>query len=754
MRKAPPHTSVTSGRDGGSAGVGLSDKQYSAGRRKMLDLINRLHKTGVQKEIDLPVIAVIGSQSAGKSSLIESISGITLPRASGTCTRCPTECTLSFSAEPWRCVVSLRFTTNENGETIPVRNDPFGPPIFDKPDVEERLRRAQRAILNPSIHARDFLEGVDEDPVTRERTFSTNCVSLSISGPDVADLSFCDLPGLIATEGTGAMKGDIQLVKSLVASYIEKPSCIILLTVACETDFENQGAHQLAREYDPDGKRTIGVLTKPDRIPLGEEERWLRFIKNESEPLENGWFGVKQPDSRALAAGITWSEARELEREFFSSTSPWAGVDLQIQHHFGTANLTDRCSSILSGLIAKRLPEIQSELQDMLQKTENNLRQLPKPPSSDALGEVFNLLTQFSGSLAEYLEGTPEPDGLLQSIRPIKEVFRQDILATAPDFRPYGRLPLPNEPQDNRRFIAPEFLSHETVFVPSDDANAVYIDDVMERANQSITRQLPGYFPFVVVEQYIQDVIGTWEGPTRTLFDAVQHILIQKIKQFIEIHFEQYPLLQQRVAAIVTSYILECSDQTKSHLDWLLALEKRPRTLNEHYYRDYRDKFLAHYKGCRPQYGNTSLVEKLAQYNPSGQDASLNDSVSQIVQGFAGLGIYGINPVDLPKVLPTDPFEPAIDVMASVRAYFQVAYKRFTDNIPNAIDHDLILGLKRDHALEKALRKGLGIGGTDADVQCGEYIREPPNVLLKREELQKKRERLVSARKELMDLWL
>lgn len=85
-------------------GVGLSNPHLSHGRRRMLDLVNKLHSTGcvshssfsfeanscefrVQVDIDLPQIAVIGSQSAGKSSLIESISGITLPRAAGTCTR-------------------------------------------------------------------------------------------------------------------------------------------------------------------------------------------------------------------------------------------------------------------------------------------------------------------------------------------------------------------------------------------------------------------------------------------------------------------------------------------------------------------------------------------------------------------------------------------------------------------------------------------------------------------------------------------
>ncbi|KAG9308179.1 P-loop containing nucleoside triphosphate hydrolase protein [Chiua virens] len=76
----------------GDKAVGLSDVNSAQNRREMLELVNRLHDTGVQTDIDLPMIAVIGNQSAGKSSLIESISGITLPRSSGTCTRCPTEC--------------------------------------------------------------------------------------------------------------------------------------------------------------------------------------------------------------------------------------------------------------------------------------------------------------------------------------------------------------------------------------------------------------------------------------------------------------------------------------------------------------------------------------------------------------------------------------------------------------------------------------------------------------------------------------
>ncbi|CUA74652.1 hypothetical protein RSOLAG22IIIB_11369 [Rhizoctonia solani] len=247
-----------SSTEDGSSPVGIAASTFGTRQRKLLDLVNRLHNTGIQAEIDLPQICVVGSQSAGKSSLIESISGIKLPRATGTCTRCPTECRLKFSEEPWSCTVHLRFLKDASGNDInPVRNVQFGSIITRKADVEDRLRRAQLAILSPGVDSASFLR----DPLPKTSStavaFSENFVSVEISGPDVTDLSFCDLPGIIANVREGSDEGDIELVKRLVTSYIRKESCIILLTVTCETDFENQGARSLAKQHDPDGKRTV-----------------------------------------------------------------------------------------------------------------------------------------------------------------------------------------------------------------------------------------------------------------------------------------------------------------------------------------------------------------------------------------------------------------------------------------------------------------------------------------------------------------
>ena len=96
------------------------------------------------------------------------------------------------------------------------------------------------------------------------------------------------------------------------------------------------------------------MLTKPDRIPPGEEDTWLRYIRNQEEPLRYGWFAVKQPDSRAIAAGITREAARAREREFFLTVPPWSGLDLECQNRLGTGKLVERLSDVLSDSIAQR----------------------------------------------------------------------------------------------------------------------------------------------------------------------------------------------------------------------------------------------------------------------------------------------------------------------------------------------------------------------------------------------------------------
>jgi hypothetical protein len=166
----------------------------------------------------------------------------------------------------------------------------FGEIITDRTQVEERIRRAQRAVLSPSVDHTVFLDEPEGECPRAELTFTTDYVQIEISDCNLTNLSFFDLPGaffrftlvprltplyegLIANAEAGK-EGDIQLVENLVSDYISRDSCLILLTIACECevfpplhapgtyllsdDFRTQKSYQLAKKYDPIGARTVG----------------------------------------------------------------------------------------------------------------------------------------------------------------------------------------------------------------------------------------------------------------------------------------------------------------------------------------------------------------------------------------------------------------------------------------------------------------------------------------------------------------
>jgi hypothetical protein len=164
---------------------------------------------------------------------------------------------MSNSDDPWRCDVYLRFKYDSQNHPLAggqKQDMPFGGSLYTREEVQDRVRRAQLAILNPKLDDPDFPQSflTSEPPSRSEITFSRNIIVLKVSGPDIVDLSFVDLPGtppelcftsilLTLTEGIIATtingtKDDIKAVRDLACEYVENPNAIILLTVTCESE--------------------------------------------------------------------------------------------------------------------------------------------------------------------------------------------------------------------------------------------------------------------------------------------------------------------------------------------------------------------------------------------------------------------------------------------------------------------------------------------------------------------------------------
>ena len=172
-------------------------KNYTLSSQKLNEIINALRECGTEEIIKLPKIVIIGNQSAGKSSLIEAISEIKVPRSAGTCTRCPMEVILRRGETTnWRCKVSLRIENTEVPGQL-LQTIPFAE-TGSRDEVTLILRRAQLAILNPSSEVGTFTTLLESDfkDHARERSFSRNIIVLDIIGAPV-DVTFLDLPGII-----------------------------------------------------------------------------------------------------------------------------------------------------------------------------------------------------------------------------------------------------------------------------------------------------------------------------------------------------------------------------------------------------------------------------------------------------------------------------------------------------------------------------------------------------------------------------
>ncbi|KAG6904537.1 hypothetical protein DXG01_009197, partial [Tephrocybe rancida] len=238
---------------------------------------------------------------------------------------CPMECSMSTAEKTWSCRISLRISYGADGTlNASTHTQQFGPIITDKKDVELWIRRAQAAILNPSIPESEYLEKTEKDlkQGTRALQFSKNVVCVHVSDPELTDLSFIDLPVAITT--------------SL-------------------DDMQNQAAVRLARDADPTGGRTIGapmlfnfnvmlkfrtgVLTKPDGLSdgaTGHLQSWKDVIEGKLHPLKHGYYCVRLPNDAERNRSKSRSNFQKFAASFFDTTTPWSTI--ADRNRFGIPN--------------------------------------------------------------------------------------------------------------------------------------------------------------------------------------------------------------------------------------------------------------------------------------------------------------------------------------------------------------------------------------------------------------------------------
>jgi hypothetical protein len=198
------------------------------------------------------------------------------------------------------------------------------------------------------------LAGHGEDYGVKRPTFSNDVLRLEISGPDQEHLSVIDVPGIFksTTEGV-TTKDDIALVRSMVHGYMNNPRSVLLAVIPANVDVATQEILELANEADPEGDRTMGVLTKPDLVDKGGEDRIVDLIEGRARVMKLGWHMIRNPGQKEMSQKDL--DRNALEGAFFRGVTPWNDLD---KDKVGVDALRIRLKEVISLLVKREFPKV------------------------------------------------------------------------------------------------------------------------------------------------------------------------------------------------------------------------------------------------------------------------------------------------------------------------------------------------------------------------------------------------------------
>lgn len=128
----------------------------------------------------------------------------------------------------------------------------------------------------------------------------------------------------------------------------------MLAVVPANVDIATQEIIEMARELDPDGMRTLRILTKPDLVDKGAEEKIIELVEGKQESQELGWVVVRNLGQKDLQDP---SKDRDIEEEIFSHSPPWNCLS---KDNYGIEALRTRLQALLASNVRREFPSVGS----------------------------------------------------------------------------------------------------------------------------------------------------------------------------------------------------------------------------------------------------------------------------------------------------------------------------------------------------------------------------------------------------------
>jgi hypothetical protein len=715
--------------------------------RPKLDAIDKIRDILRNGEtgINLPSIAVIGSQSAGKSSVLERLSGIDLPRGDGMVTRCALVLRMCRRTVPsiYADICTIATVATEAG-------------AFSKDERDLKPEEIAAKI-------RDYT-----DHLAPKGKISLQPINLTVYGSNLPDLTVIDLPGIIyeTEDGDASIKDEI---KKLYRQHIEEESCTILVAAPANLDPGTQEAIVWAREVDPDGIRTAGVITKIDKIENGRVADRLRGEGINSWKFGLGTVAMRNRSQDDLEKQTDAVAVTNAEHDFFAHHRELSALSKQDQAaHLGVNALVQLLLSIQEKAVAKAWPILTDTVRSSLLEKRGELKSLPEectPGSHHA--KFFELCNSLQSNLRSLLHANFEnvPD----SVTPAE---RRDYIIMAR--------------------LVEYFAQFETQL--RDTTSKVFSDPYREQVVKALEEvegvSLPDTVTPSVINSLVAKMVSEFEGPAEAMLLEVKDYMRRFVRLVCFNAFKTFPHLEERCVDLLLGFVEAAHERCRSHLLEQLEMEKSPYTAN-HYYQLTLSKVrkwkLARDQGVADEYfvptpWADDTLDKLESGSedvppgakvPPGPKVSLGVDVPLVKvlpEPKVSLGVD----VPLVKVLPganvpittssneikdpppkrtldgTDNFSQSVlDTQISLYCYRKVLLKRFVDQIIQYVR----LAFPRSLASNVAnvLFNGImsGSSGMSPTEELAYLMREDPRVAARRKDLLDSVSRLQKAQQEI-----
>ncbi|KIJ46924.1 hypothetical protein M422DRAFT_249668 [Sphaerobolus stellatus SS14] len=268
----------------------------------------------------------------------------------------------------------------------------------------------------------------------------------------------------------------------------------------------------------------------------------------------------------------------------------------------------------------------------------------------------------------------------------------------------------------------------------------------MEFIEQAVTRELPGDYPTCAVkEELIKTSMKGWGKPMLEYFETVRGLMAQYLKALVDIHFgmHMHSSLHAKIMSIVRDQLRNLSDKAMQHLNSLLSVEGLPFTLNHSQLREYKEAFLVHCKDIRRRPKGQDAIVRRFQDSEVALSTQFRNDLTDLTELLQRFGLPCTS-TDLQRLLSENKFDPALDIIATVRAYFEVPFRRFIDLVPLMVSSEFIRFV--EGSAQTSLIVELDIRSTD---RCALWLHDSPEVVVRRKELLATKQHLESAKVEL-----